>query len=249
MAKKQDKKIVLLIVEGSSEEIALSTPFKEFFDKNRFEVEVVGSDITTQKGASPQNIISKVTQIVKDHANGPVRLSRSDFAAILHLIDTDGAFVDPSVVIENCSLRGEHSRDNPIKYYPDHMEAKFRDRAITRNKCKAKNLRVLAKTSTLWEDIPYFAFFMSCNLDHVLHNEPNLSPSDKSRLAEEFDFQYSDRFEDFVSFLSSAEIRAPGSYADTWQYIQQENHSLERRTNLGLVFTDTLAGLRPKIKP
>ena len=59
------KKVVLVIVEGPSDEDALGAVLNNYFDKDRVYVHTHHGDITTEKGNKCSNIISKVNECVK----------------------------------------------------------------------------------------------------------------------------------------------------------------------------------------
>ena len=59
------KKVVLIIVEGPSDEEALGAILSRYFDENEVRVYVRRGDITTEKGNKCSNIIKKVGYISK----------------------------------------------------------------------------------------------------------------------------------------------------------------------------------------
>ena len=42
---------------------------------------------------------------------------------------------------------------------------------------------------------------------------------------------------DFISFISNETLAVPGAYKATWRFIEKEKHSLERHSNMHLIFT------------
>ena len=80
---------------------------------------------------------------------------------------------------------------------------------------------------------------MSCNLDHVLYGKQNSTDKDKKNMML-FSLQESIkmRFRNFLSFISKSDFSVIGNYRESWEYIKQELHSLQRHTNLGLCFTE-----------
>ena len=78
---------------------------------------VVHGDITTKEKSSSNNIVRKVTEEVKSFAdkNG---FSKNDFLKVIHIVDTDGAFISNDKVILNQSIVKE---DSP-KYYDNKVE-------------------------------------------------------------------------------------------------------------------------------
>lgn len=81
-------------------------------------------------------------------------------------------------------------------------------------------------------DIPYKLFFMSCNLDHVIHNERNLDHRLKKLKAIDFSDQYYQKEADFYRFLTSPTILKSKTINSSWQDIRNGFNSLDRQSNL-----------------
>ena len=100
-----NRKIAFVIVEGPSDKEALHVMFERVFNRNGADsyVYVVHGDITSKRGITPANVRKEIASMVKSYAerNG---LRQSDFEKVIHLMDTDGAFVDSSRVIEAAGL-------------------------------------------------------------------------------------------------------------------------------------------------
>ena len=85
--------------------------------------------------------------------------------------------------------------------------------------------------------IAYDKYFMSCNLDHALYNEQNLPQELKQAYADEFYATFKDAPRAFVEFLKEEVVNGvPSSYPQSWKYITEDLHSLERHTNLNIYF-------------
>ena len=48
--------------------------------------------------------------------------------------------------------------------------------------------------------------------------------------------KYDGKADEFIEFISDPEIAVPGTYQKTWDYIEKDKNSLERHTNMGLIF-------------
>ncbi len=46
---------------------------------------------------------------------------------------------------------------------------------------------------------------------------------------------YEDHME-FIDFISGSDVAAPGTYRETWSFIEKDKHSLQRHTNMHLIF-------------
>ena len=103
---------------------------------------------------------------------------------------------------------------------------------------------ILNKLSKLSEicNIPYSVYFLSCNLEHVLHNVQNVLPEEKMKYATSFSDKYVDNIDDFIKFMNSNEIAVNGNYDETWDFIKQNNNSLNRHCNFHLFINKLLKG-------
>ena len=79
-------------------------------------------------------------------------------------------------------------------------------------------------------------FYMSCNLEHVLHNIQNAVDNEKVNLAERLEDEYIDNPEEFVKFMSNSSFTVQGEYKETWEFIKKDLNSLNRYSNFHLFF-------------
>lgn len=223
------KKIVFIIVEGPSDSTALGAIFNGYFDSSTVHVHVMHSDITSDSEVTPSNIVAKVTNAVKQYARNN-HFTVRDFEEIIHVVDTDGAFIPDEKVVE------DPNKEHPY-YTLDKILTKDRFSIIHRNHRKATNIQRLYGCRTLWNSIPYRVFYMSCNLDHVLYNKLNSSDAEKEDDALHFAKQYKNNIDGFIRFISSPEILpVANGYRESWLWIQEDGRSLQRYTNLGYGF-------------
>ena len=234
------KKVVFAIVEGPSDETALGVLLSRHFDKDSVYTHVMHCDITTEfdkdtrQRVGAADITKKIAEVVKRWADSN-RLKSEHFERIIHIVDTDGAFVT-----EDCIVQGDVK--GPF-YTLDKILCPVRENIIERNDRKSKNLLRLATTPTIWK-VPYTAYYMSCNLDHVLYNKQNSSDKDKEADALHFALRYRENVPDFINFISKSdfaykpkpELSLTENYKESWKEIQIGRNSLERRTNFGLAF-------------
>ncbi len=92
------KKIVLVIVEGESDRKALGLQLSRFVKPANLHIEITHGDITTREDVDDTNVLSKVCDIVKEFIKDSkertkFRYKKTDISEIIHLLDTDGAFV------------------------------------------------------------------------------------------------------------------------------------------------------------
>lgn len=52
---------------------------------------------------------------------------------------------------------------------------------VLRNQHKRSKLNRISALKKVWVSIPYHAYYMSCNLDHVLYGKLNSTDDDKEK--------------------------------------------------------------------
>lgn len=220
------KKIVFVIVEGASDDEALSVILSRIYDKDTVYVHVMHCDITTELDVNPGNIVSKVGDVVRNYAGRIFRPSH--FNRIIHITDMDGAFIPDKNIVEDKTER------KPL-YLADEIRTSNKAGIENRNRRKRENLNRLVSTQKVWS-VPYQIYYMSCNLDHVLYGKQNSTDEEKENDSLYFAKKYKDDIPAFLRFISRSEFSVMDEYIASWQYIKEELHSLERHTNLGLCF-------------
>jgi hypothetical protein len=225
MPKSENKRIIFVIVEGPSDEAALGLALEKVFMNEKVVVQVTYGDITTRKGVTPDNIIKEVDKFVKQYQKN-YHFKKSDFLGIIHIADTDGAFINNDFVIEDSSLAG-------TVYSLDEIRTFNKVSIEKRNGQKRNNLGRLSVTKQI-ASIPYRVFYMSSNLDHVLYDKQISTDSEKEFDAHLFAKRYKDDIKGFLKFICESSFSVPGNYKETWDFIKQGKNSLHRHTNLGI---------------
>lgn len=220
------KKIVFVIVEGPSDEEALGVLLSRIYDSQTVHVHIMHCDITADRNVTSGNVVSKIGDIVKNFAG---RIFKSaDFSQIIHIVDTDGAFIPDDAVIEDILAV------KPV--YSTTKIATQRKTAIEeRNQRKRENLNRLSSSAKIW-NIPYHVYYMSCNLDHVLYDKMNSSDIEKENNAFKFARKYRNDLCGFIEYIKESGFSVVLNYSESWQYIRENLRSLERHANLGLCF-------------
>lgn len=222
------KKIVFVIVEGPSDEEAVGVLLSRIYDASSVYVHVVHGDITTELDAEPDNIVKKISDIIRRYAGKTFR--QRDFSRIVHITDTDGVFIPDEMVIS------DQSRRRPF-YLPTGIWTRNKAGIEERNRRKRANLNRLSETQSVW-GVPYRIYYMSCNLDHALYGKLNSTDDDKENDSFDFAERYKDDIPAFMKFISESDFSVMNGYAGSWEYIRGELHSLERHTNFGLCFNE-----------
>ena len=86
-------------------------------------------------------------------------------------------------------------------------------------------------------NIQYRLYFNSCNLEHVLYGElKDFSDDEKEVLSDEFAEKYEGKVYEFIDFISDKSVAVDGTYRETWKYIEKDKNSLQRHSNMHLIF-------------
>lgn len=226
-----ESKIILFIVEGMSDEVALAPALEQIITSTTVKFKVMRSDITCDFGSTVKNIESRIKRLcVKKFLNENNQFTERDIYTIVHIVDLDGAFAPDSLIVEDTTLE-------KTQYHDDCIVCKDRNLFIrTKNNKKL----ILLHLCTLKEiaipygiKVPYFIYYMSCNLDHVLHDKRNSSIEEKKNNSIDFSDKY-DSPQAFENFFNEEKIKIDGTYEDTWKYVQQGSNSLLRGSNFWL---------------
>lgn len=222
-----EKKVIAFIVEGASDEAALGTIMKEYFSDNEVQFVVIRGDITTKDYVSKDAILKKINEQIEE-VKKRYRYQTEHFIKIIHLTDADGVYVG-----EDCV---KYAEVEGIQYYIDHMETAKVKETVERNVRKADILFKLRRTGSV-QGIPYKIYYNSCNLEHVLYNElKDFTDEEKRDMSDDFAEKYEGKAEEFVAFISDAEIAVPGTYQKTWDFLEKDKNSLNRHSNMHLIF-------------
>ena len=225
------KKIVLVIVEGPSDEVALGMALSQVYDKDFIYVHIMHGDITTRRGVNSQNIVAKIGSDVTAYAKSQ-HYKASDFKQIIHIDDTDGAYIPDDNIMEK-----ENYLD--IRYENDGIYTNNKASVMTRNQQKRDNLYRLRSCGIIWT-IPYSLYYMSCNLDHVLYDKKNSTDKDKENDAYVFAKKYKGKVESFKEFICKSPFSVTGDYKGSWDYIEKDLNSVNRYTNLCICIENEL---------
>lgn len=222
-----EKKVVVFIVEGPSDEAALGTIMKEYFSSNEVQFIVVHGDITLKDYVSGDDILKKINEQIEG-VKSRYRYSQDDFIKIIHIVDMDGVYIPDTDIIE--------ADVDEIQYYEDHIDSKRASIIVERNKRKGDILYKLRKTGKV-NGIPYRIYFNSCNLEHVLYGElKDYSDEEKQILSDDFADRYDGKVDEFIEFILTSNIAVQGTYQKTWDFIEKDKNSLNRYTNMHLLF-------------
>ena len=84
-----EKKVIVVIVEGPSDENAIGSILKEYFFSEEVQFAVVHGDITSDKFTTVENVVTKIDEIIYG-IKMKYGYNWEDFIKIIHIADTDG---------------------------------------------------------------------------------------------------------------------------------------------------------------
>lgn len=274
MAKRESKsskprrQVVMVIVEGQSDENALYVPLTEAFEakygedvnvlfariKNEDDTE--GGDITSRGGVCPDKLHMLMNKLIVMPCLDDYSLMPKYITEIVHIIDVDGVYIGDTQVLE---ADADAQLLHPV-YEDASILANDPDKIRARNARKRDNIAALLafqkdgfpiqnfvdtgrgnKPTTKAHTVPYSLYYFSCNLDHFTVNDRNLDRYTKVYSADIFARRYGNSVDDFVGFLrrDPAAIKEL-SYEESWAMLKQGNNSLGRYTNISLLLKSLL---------
>ena len=201
------------------------------FPNEEYKFAVVNGDITGDyEVTTEENIYDKLKTIIKEYKEEK-KIYDSDILKIVHIIDTDGAFIDDRYIVF-------HQSDE-ILYTNSKIRTNHVDKVIKKNTLKKAVVNKLIHTKTI-KNIPYEIYFMSCNLDHVLFDEPNQKDYDKKRKALEYADSLFGKEIEFLTLLESNVIKHYNDYFTSWEDIYNGKNSLRRASNFNCYLNQNL---------
>lgn len=250
------KGVILLIVEGISEETALSVPLLSISGKVM--IEISHGDFLYNNDGGSKTVLNdlgrKLTEIL---ANAD--FIGSDILKVAYLIDMDGVFVK-----DNCYSKNKNSSFSKIQYnesgvcIPAKKKIESHLKTIHSRQEKIKRLALTPeikipgkrksgnKDSVIHEGatstkVPFSLYYMSCNLEHVTIKEQNvIEDKDKKKYA----FEFSDKHKnDLAEFFNDDSLCPNDNYKDSWEFIQERNNSLQRFSNFNIFINSIIEDL------
>lgn len=232
---KNKKKVVLLIVEGESDETLLLDRLRELFKGHEIRFEPQHGDILydiKQTGKPIKDIIGETIKEVLLKR----KFKHSDILAVIHIMDTDGCLInEENVVVDNLQQVLTYYQNNCISVLDDTQ----RRNILTRNGIRSRNIRTMNSVqSIVSKKYTYQIFYFSWNLEHVVFNEPNPSSESKVDNIESFLENLASPIEDYLKqympVLTKQEYEE--RYLESWSDVSEGTKSLQRSTNIPLMF-------------
>lgn len=218
MVKPKLKKVIILIVEGTTDELLYQTFIEKMINKHKLTLKVVHSDVFTNKA----NINTPSKAIVGNIVNMVMKETKflpSDIALIAQITDTDGAFIPKS---DYCVDDSRAYHDNKSYVYD-----------LSQRKVAVKDSDKLQKLQDTWKikrekmsvlksgfnqgtsRIPYRLYYNSLNLEHVTRGDI-LAGDEKTMSIVGFISKLEEDFENYLAFFEQLSIAE--TYENSWEF-------------------------------
>lgn len=155
------KKIILLLVEGPTDEDALALVYSKLVREHDLEFDVLHTDITAGEDMTVKYIEERIQKEVMEYLRKHPYIEKDDILKVVQIIDTDGAFIPAAQV--------QQSETGKTEYFETHIAARNKDRLIRRNISKRRIVYHLMKSEEV-AGFPYEIYYFSRNMEHVLHD-------------------------------------------------------------------------------
>ena len=225
--KKKAKKVILFLVEGASDLTSL-----EFIDNintdETIKFQITSGDVTSKLNITPQNCREEINKILLSFLERS-KLRKTDIIKIIHILDIDGVYIPEINIIEDKNIK-------KFLYTINGILAPSKENVQKRNESKKQIVEKLLVTSKI-NSIPYEMYYMSCNLEHVLHDKlEDISEDEKKELANKFADRFYEKEIEFIDFINNKDFKVLGDYKATWDFIKKDLNSVNRYTNFWLFF-------------
>lgn len=229
MAKKTTRKAVIFVVEGKSDKKALEHIFQVIYKHKNVTFEFTRGDVTSDETLTLNEVVQTIYEKVESYRKEK-KLNKNDIWQIVQIFDTDGTYIPESAIVTG--------KTKEFYYTTEEISCKDTGKVVRRNEWKSSMMNELLKLSDI-KGIPYKCYFMSSNLDHALYNKQNLTDEEKELYSIKFYEMFEGREKLFIKYLESDVVNGcPDSFPDSWKYIKEELHSLERHSNLHIYFKE-----------
>ncbi|MEG0258428.1 MAG: hypothetical protein RR595_07360 [Lysinibacillus sp.] len=230
------KKVILVVVEGETEQIILFDFLDEYFAQSEVRFDVQRGDMLSSWGKANANIKNTVGQVINKYLEKNKFLPQ-DLLAVVHITDADGCFIPHEYVkvsddLTDALIYAEDGILVATTTKKQHIE--------DRNTLKAKNIKILSPIEffTLRKRrIPYQLFYFSTNLEHVLWDERNERRDEKVDKADDFIETLECSIEDYLKkyLYIDGQTTYEEKMKSSWAHVMEDLNSLQRSTNVPLL--------------
>lgn len=232
---KNRKKVVLLIVEGESDETLLIDRLRELFKDHEIRFEPQRGDILYDIKRHGKPIKDVIGEIVKEVLIKR-KFKQSDILAVIHIVDTDGCLIpEDNVLVDNQQEALTYYQNNCISVSTEAQK----NNILNRNDIRSRNIRTMNSVSSIVSNkYNYQMFYFSRSLEHVIFDDPNPSSETKVDNIEVFLDDLALPLEEYLlQFMPDTDAEGYNEqYIASWTFISQGIKSLQRSTNVPLMF-------------
>lgn len=256
--KKPKQEILMILVEGETDELAFEYPIEAFINKYASDVKIIysrlsrdrdgnevpGGDSTSDYGIYPGNFDEEISNRVMKDLTRFEGVYPKYIVKVIQIVDMDGAYIDDNKIVIKHTDDGMWA--DGVFYADDEIEVDHIESVAKRHRRKQTNLDYLCgKTSIKLHTttVPYSVYFNSCNLEHFLWGDRNTPNNQKRGKAIEFSEKCQDDDSFFESVIYGEYALAGKDYKESWDYVQDRTttNSLSRCSNLHLMLEDLKA--------
>lgn len=224
-------KLTIIYVEGETDEIFLDFYLENLIDDTNTNIQIVYGDVYSEiedKGIKAR-IGDKVKAFLKEQ-----KLREEDVESIYHLIDIDGVYLKEDSIQANNKI-------NVLTYKSDKIEvkdSKHKRNIIDRNKRKKTQINKMIKSKVI--NTEYKLFYNSCNLEHVLINQLNLSKDEKVNNIQSLMVKY-ETSEDLEEAINSAFAiqningNVDSCFDKSWEILKNNDSEILRLSNINIL--------------
>ncbi|WP_049379195.1 hypothetical protein [Staphylococcus hominis] len=224
-------KLTIIYVEGETDEIFLDFYLENLIDDTNTNIQIVYGDVYSEikdKGIKA-TIGDKVKAFLKEQ-----KLREEDVESIYHLIDIDGVYLKEDSIQAN-------NKVNVLTYKSDKIEvkdSKHKRNIIDRNKRKKTQINKMIKSKVI--NTEYKLFYNSCNLEHVLINQLNLSKDEKVNNIQSLMVKY-ETSEDLEEAINSAFAiqningNVDSCFDKSWEILKNNDSEILRLSNINIL--------------
>lgn len=233
---RKGKKALFAIVEGDSDSHFF---FDELQKKCRDEhilIKAYDGDIFTDYSKMDIPIRDRIRAFFVERM-GELRVS--DFLGILHLTDTDGAFVSDDKVIVDLNQQEKIIYSvNGIFVNSAEQQEKMQ-RRNQQKKSQTAAARFISNITYNKIEIPYRLFYLSQHLEHVVFDELNVPGNEKIKKIIKFIKEQAapNSIESLLNnHFPQLPVLTESKHKESWDFIFQGDNSLQRYTNAELMY-------------
>lgn len=234
-------KIILFLVEGKSDQRSLALTMHRLLSDVDFRI--VRTDITSDYDTTKENVEEKIFEQISFFLAENPSIRITDISHVIQIADTDATFIDDDMVEFDSNHEDAYVENNKI-LTSDPIGIR------ERNKRKAEVLKALSakriisdksRINNCSEDkivkLKYRIYYMSCDLEHVLHNKTNCSKEEKIELSEDFRRLSARNIDCLRDIIFAPNIDNSTSYDESWKYIMG-NNSIKRKSNFAYFYRE-----------